>query len=106
MVNCHLLNQELCQVIYDKINDPAKSSVIKYGLAFFFNEEEKNCRIKAYLDRYLTRNFEINDKKSLRKYICEHILSPVLPECKLAKDPERLLLFNLPFCGITIYFFS
>ena len=68
MVNCHLLKFEVSKVIEERLHNWADIKV-KYGLAFIYDEEVKDARIRAYLDRQLVRNFEYADKDRLKAYV-------------------------------------
>ncbi|XP_067936891.1 E3 ubiquitin-protein ligase rnf213-alpha-like [Watersipora subatra] len=56
MVNCHLLNYDVCRVIETRLSNTADDTVKDYGLAFIYAEEKRDARIRAYLDKYLVKN--------------------------------------------------
>ena len=68
MVNCHLLKFEASRVIEARLSNLADVKV-KYGLAFIYDEEVKDARIRAYLDKQLVRNFAYADKDRLKAYV-------------------------------------
>lgn len=69
MVNCHLLKYDVCRVIEKRLNSMADQKIKSYGLAFIYAKEEKDSRIKAYLDKYLVKDSPIVDDLHLQKYV-------------------------------------
>lgn len=88
MVNCHLLGYDVSRYIETRLSNTADDEVKSYGLAFFYAQEKRDARIRAYLDKHLAKNVEISGEAELRQYVLQMLrlpnnvqLSPCLVDC-------------------------
>ena len=56
------------------ISHTKETSSVEYGLAFVYDKEYKDARIRAYLDKYLIKNPDIIKMEKLKAYV-EQILT-------------------------------
>ncbi|XP_067936886.1 E3 ubiquitin-protein ligase rnf213-alpha-like [Watersipora subatra] len=92
MVNCHLLNYDVCRVIEDRLGNTADDTVKNYGLAFLYAEEKRDARIRAILESYLVKNPAQADIQQLQKYLAKTLLKiPSRTKSAGKVDPDELL---------------
>ena len=69
LVNCHLLSFDVCRDIEDRLSKLGDHQVQNYGLAFIYDEQSRDARIKAYLDRHLIGFHPIAEISNIRDYV-------------------------------------
>ena len=69
LVNCHLLSFEVCREIEDRLSKLGDHQVQNYGLAFIYDEQSRDARIKAYLDKHLIGFHPMAEISKIRDYV-------------------------------------
>ena len=69
LVNCHLLSFDVCREIEDRLSKLGDHQVQDYGLAFIYDEQVRDARIKAYLDRHLIGFHPLAEIPKIRGYV-------------------------------------
>jgi len=76
MVNCHLLDYEVCRVVENRLSNTTDDTVKDYGLAFICAEEKRNARICLYLGNHLVKNPLLTDLHTLSHYVLQMLTVP------------------------------
>ena len=90
MVNCHLLKNDACELVENRLNNLADHTVNTYGLAFVYAKEEKDARIRAYLDKHLAKNCSLAEESKLKDYVNSILRVPEsVQKTASCVDPKR-----------------
>lgn len=90
MVNCHLIDYEICKEIEEKLSRARDQRNVNYGIAFIYDDEFKDARIRAYLDKHLVKNHAITTVRRLTDYVANILAGPSsVSESACAADPNR-----------------
>ena len=92
VVNCHLLQYEVCRVVEERLSKPASLSNKRFGLAFIYDIEAKDSRIKTYLDKQLAKSYELASVERLQAFV-KNILQTHedVEAAKWCVDPDRYI---------------
>ena len=89
MVNCHLLNYEVCRLIETRLSNTADDKVKDYGLAFIYAEEKRDARIRAYLDKHLIKKPDYTELSTISQYVMKILKVPESKQSACVVDRER-----------------